>query len=111
MGPHQFTIIFQVMDIHPAYSFLLGRPWIHAVGALTSTLHKNLKFLFKDKFVIVYGEDYSIISELSSFRYVETEEEVVEVPFQGLYFKEVSSVFANESQSTTLVLSSTKSAK
>ncbi|XP_050920042.1 uncharacterized protein LOC127137643 [Lathyrus oleraceus] len=28
-----------VMDINPAYSCLLGRPWIHAAGAVASTLH------------------------------------------------------------------------
>ncbi|XP_050889272.1 uncharacterized protein LOC127094487 [Lathyrus oleraceus] len=39
VGPHQFTITFQVMDINPAYSCLLGRPWIHVVGEVTSTLH------------------------------------------------------------------------
>lgn len=38
-GPHIFPITFLVMDINPAYSFLLGRPWIHTAGAITSTLH------------------------------------------------------------------------
>ncbi|XP_050916713.1 uncharacterized protein LOC127131865 [Lathyrus oleraceus] len=35
MGLCSFHITFQVMDIHPAYSCLLGRPWIHEVGAVT----------------------------------------------------------------------------
>lgn len=74
------------MGIHHAYSCLLGRPWIHVVGVVTSTLHQKLKLLFEDKFVIVYGEDAFIISELSSFRYVEIKEGIVEVPFQGLDF-------------------------
>lgn len=39
IGPCLFQIIFQVMDIRPAYSCLLGRPWIHEAGAVTSTLH------------------------------------------------------------------------
>lgn len=63
--PHLFTINFHVMDINPAYSCLLGRPWIHAAGAVTSTLHQNLKFMFKDKLVIIYGEEDTIVSELS----------------------------------------------
>lgn len=45
IGPCLFQIIFQVMDIHPAYSFLLGRPWIHEAGTVTSTLHQKLKFM------------------------------------------------------------------
>lgn len=28
-SPHVFQIMFQVMDINPTYSYLLGRPWIH----------------------------------------------------------------------------------
>ena len=29
IGPSDFQINFQVMDIHPAYNCLLGRPWIY----------------------------------------------------------------------------------
>ncbi|KAI5437590.1 hypothetical protein KIW84_023633 [Lathyrus oleraceus] len=45
IGPETFDIIFYVMDIQPAYSCLLGRPWIHAVGAVSSTLHQKLKYV------------------------------------------------------------------
>lgn len=104
VGPHQFTITFQVMDINPAYSCLLRRPWIHATGTVTSSLHQKLKFLVEDKLVIVFGDEDSIISELSSFIYVDTKEGIAEVPLQGLDFEEVSTAFANPNQSTTLVL-------
>ncbi|XP_050909727.1 uncharacterized protein LOC127123560 [Lathyrus oleraceus] len=56
VGQHQFSITFQVMDINPTYSCLLGRPWIHAAGKVTSTLHQKLKYLIDDKLVIVCGE-------------------------------------------------------
>jgi len=39
IGPVTFEITFQVMDITPAYTCLLGRPWIHCAGAVPSTLH------------------------------------------------------------------------
>lgn len=39
IGPHAFEITFQVMDINLTYSCLLGRPWIHVVGTIISTLH------------------------------------------------------------------------
>ena len=39
IGPSDFQITFQVMDIHPVYSCLLGRPWIREAGDVTSTLH------------------------------------------------------------------------
>ena len=75
------------MDINPTYSCLLGRPWIHAAGAVTSTLHQRLKFLIDDKLVIVCGEEDLLISELSWFRYVETDEGVVEIPLHCLEFE------------------------
>lgn len=72
VGPHQFIITFQVMDINLAYSCLFGRPWIHDVGEVTPTLNHRLKFVIDDKLGIVCGEEDLLVSELSSFRYVET---------------------------------------
>ena len=56
IGPCLFQITFQVMDIHPAYSSLLGHPWIHEAREVTSTLHQKLKFVKNGKLVIVGGE-------------------------------------------------------
>ncbi|RDX93149.1 hypothetical protein CR513_24622, partial [Mucuna pruriens] len=39
IGPTTFEITFQVMDIRLAYNCLLGQPWIHAIGAVPSSLH------------------------------------------------------------------------
>ncbi|XP_050895914.1 uncharacterized protein LOC127102604 [Lathyrus oleraceus] len=50
------TITFKLIDIHPAYSCLLGLPWIHEDGAVTSTLHQKLKFVKNGKLVIMGGE-------------------------------------------------------
>ena len=35
---------------------LLGRPWIHAVGAVPSTLHQILKFICEDHEIVIHGE-------------------------------------------------------
>lgn len=67
IGPHVFQIIFQVMDTNLAYSCLLGRPWIHVVGAVTSTLHQKMKFVVKDKLIIISCEKDLLINHLSSF--------------------------------------------
>jgi hypothetical protein len=83
IGPHIFLITFFVMDIYPAYNCLLGRPWIHSAGAVTSTLHQKLKFLADDKLVVVEGEEDIVVSHLASFRYVEGEGEIREIPFQS----------------------------
>ena len=111
VGPHQFTITFQVMDINPTYSWLLGRHWIHVVGAVTSTLPQKLKFMFDDKLVIFGGEKDLLVSELSLFRYIETREGVAEIPLHCLEFEDVSSTTSNHDRSSTTILSSVKSAK
>jgi hypothetical protein len=76
IGPSDFQITFQVMDIHPSYSCLLGRPWIHEAGAVTSTLHQKLKFVKNKKLVVVGGERALLVSHLSSFSYIDTEVEI-----------------------------------
>ncbi|XP_070005898.1 uncharacterized protein [Nicotiana sylvestris] len=39
IGPVDFEVTLQVLDMDTSYNFLLGRPWIHAAGAVPSTLH------------------------------------------------------------------------
>ncbi|KAI5436301.1 hypothetical protein KIW84_022682 [Lathyrus oleraceus] len=67
------SVIVKAFD---AYSCLLGRPWIHEAGVVTSTLHQKLKFVKNGKLVIVSGERALLVSHLSSFSYVEAEDEV-----------------------------------
>ncbi|XP_070029801.1 uncharacterized protein [Nicotiana sylvestris] len=38
IGPIEFTMEFQVLDVAVSYNLLLGRPWIHAAKAVPSTL-------------------------------------------------------------------------
>ena len=76
IGPSDFQITFQVMDIHPAYNCLLGRPWIHEARVVTSILHQKLKFVKNGKLVIVGREKALLVSHLSSFSYVEAEDGV-----------------------------------
>ncbi|XP_058726220.1 uncharacterized protein LOC131597546 [Vicia villosa] len=90
VGPRIFTTTFYVMDIQPAYYCLLGRPWIHKAGAVTSTLHQKLKYPIDGKVVTVCGEEDYIVSHLSSFRYVEIEGEIHKTPFQA--FEAVNAV-------------------
>ena len=74
IGPHTFQITFQVMDVQAAYSCLLGRPWIHEAGAVTSTLHRKLKFITNGKLVTISGEQALLVSHLSSFSYISVDE-------------------------------------
>ena len=82
IGPRVFEVTFFIMDINPSYCCLLGRPWIHRVCAVTSTLHQKLKFLLNGKVVTICGEEDYIVSNLSSSRYVEVDGEINETPCQ-----------------------------
>lgn len=90
VGTHTSMATFQVMKINPGYNCLLGRPWIHSVGAVTSTLHQKLKFVVGDKLVIVSGEEDILICHLLSLRYIEADKETLETHFQDLEIGVVS---------------------
>ncbi|GAU43712.1 hypothetical protein TSUD_179950 [Trifolium subterraneum] len=68
---------------------LLGRPWIHEAGAVTSTLHQKLKFVREGKLVIVNGEEALLVSHLSAFSYIGADVEDG-TAFQGLSIEEGS---------------------
>ncbi|KAA0066955.1 ty3-gypsy retrotransposon protein [Cucumis melo var. makuwa] len=44
IGDLQASTIFYVIDLRTTYKMLLGRPWIHENGIVTSTLHQCFKF-------------------------------------------------------------------
>jgi hypothetical protein len=83
VGPCEFLITFQVMNIQASYSCLLGRPWIHEAGAVTSTLHQKLKFVREGKLVIVNGEEALLVSHLSAFSFISADG-LDGTSFQGL---------------------------
>jgi len=84
IGPCVFQVMFQVIDILPAYNCLLGRPWIHAVGVVPFTLHQILKFVIDDKLIIVSGEEDLLVYGSSSTLYIEVAEEALKTSFQAL---------------------------
>ncbi|GAU50475.1 hypothetical protein TSUD_409600 [Trifolium subterraneum] len=77
-------------DHYISYSCLLGRPWIHEAGAVTSTLHQKLKFVREGKLVFVNGEEALLVSHLSAFSYIGADVEDG-TAFQGLSIEERSS--------------------
>jgi len=80
--PQEFKVTFQVMDIPASDSCLLGRPWIHEAGSVTSTLHQKLKFVSHGKLVRVSGELVLLVSHLSTFLYI-SGSDVDEASVQG----------------------------
>ena len=70
------------MDIRPAYSCLLGCPWILGAGVVTSTLHQKLKYPVNEKVVTICDEEEYTVSHLNSFWYVEMDGEFILTPCQ-----------------------------
>ncbi|XP_010030851.2 uncharacterized protein LOC104420769 [Eucalyptus grandis] len=56
IGPITMTQKFQVLDIPSNFSLLLGRPWIHAVGIIPSSLHQMMKLPIDGKIVTIRRE-------------------------------------------------------
>ncbi|XP_070017090.1 uncharacterized protein [Nicotiana sylvestris] len=57
IGPVEFTMEFQVLDVAVSYNLLLGRPWIHAAKAVPSSLHQMVKFEWDRQEIVVHGDE------------------------------------------------------
>ena len=40
---------FIVVDAYSPYTTIMGRPWLHTMGAVPSTLHLKVKYPFGDR--------------------------------------------------------------
>ena len=67
--------------------------------------------MIDDKLVIVCGEKDLLVSELSLFRYIDTEDGIDEIPLHCLEFEDVRLTTSNHDQSSAKILSSVRSAK
>lgn len=38
-------------------NLLLCRPWIYKIRIVTSTIHRSMKFMYKDKQITIHAED------------------------------------------------------
>jgi len=81
IGACTFDVTFQVMDIEPAYTMLLGRPWIHSANAVPSTLHQRIKYIMGDRIITIRGEEAMLVTKPQSLPYVETTEKSLESSF------------------------------
>ncbi|KAI4313130.1 hypothetical protein L6164_026137 [Bauhinia variegata] len=84
ISPSKFNVVFQVMDIEPAYTMLLGRLWIHAAGAVSSTLHQKLKYINNGRVITMKGEEDLLMSKPNNLPYVEAADKALENSFQTL---------------------------
>ena len=46
---------FIVMDAYSSYTAIVARPWLHALGAVSSTLHQKVKYPSGDRIKELVG--------------------------------------------------------
>nr|CAN61210.1 hypothetical protein VITISV_014941 [Vitis vinifera] len=54
-SPATFSTLFQVLRIPTSFNLLLGRPWIHIVRVIPSSLHQKVKFIHDGQVIIVHS--------------------------------------------------------
>ena len=55
MEGKEVMVTFIVVASFSPYTAIFGRPWIHAMGAVSTTLHVKVKFRTKQGIAIVRG--------------------------------------------------------
>ena len=55
MEGNETMVIFIVVASFSPYTTILGRPWIHAIGAVPSSLHMKVKFRIEQGIAMVGG--------------------------------------------------------
>lgn len=83
IGPYVFHVLFQIMDIKPVYSMLLGRSWIHSVGAIPSLLHQKIKYMIDGKLITIHEEESLLVTKNPLVLYIDANEDTIETPFHA----------------------------
>ena len=55
-GSEMVEVDFIVVDGYSPYIVIIARPWLHTLGAVSSTLHQNVKFLSKGQIEEILGD-------------------------------------------------------
>ena len=54
-GPNVVKVDFIVVDVFSLYTAIMGRPWLHTLGAVSSTLHQKVKYLSRGQVLEIVG--------------------------------------------------------
>ncbi|XP_075663017.1 uncharacterized protein LOC142632516 [Castanea sativa] len=54
-GPETIDVDFIVVDAYSPYTAIVARPWLHALGAVFSTLHVKVKFPSREQIEEILG--------------------------------------------------------
>ena len=54
-GSDVVEVDFIVVDVFSPYTAIMGRPWLHTLGAVSSTLHQKVKYPSRDQVLEIVG--------------------------------------------------------
>ena len=54
-GADVVEVVFIVVDAFSPYTAIMGRPWLHSLGAVSSTLHQKVKYPFGGQVLEIVG--------------------------------------------------------
>ena len=55
IGTNVVEVDFIVVDVFSPYTVIMGIPWLHTLGAVSSTLHQNVKYPSGDQVLKIVG--------------------------------------------------------
>ena len=55
VGTDVVEVDFIVVDAFSPYTAIMGRPWLHTLGAVSSTLHQKVKYPSGDQVLEIVG--------------------------------------------------------
>ena len=55
-GSETVEIDFIVVDAYSPYTAIVARPWLHTLGAVSSTLHQKIKYPSRGKIEEILGD-------------------------------------------------------
>ena len=54
-GMNVVEVDFIVVDVFSPYTAIIGRPWLHTLGAVSSTLNQKVKYLSRGQVLEIVG--------------------------------------------------------
>ncbi|XP_065616495.1 uncharacterized protein LOC136061948 [Quercus suber] len=63
-GLEVVEVDFMVVDTYSPYTAIVGRPWLHTLGAVASSLHQKMKFLSGDRVLEIKGCQSTVGAQL-----------------------------------------------
>ena len=55
-GSETMEVDFIVVDVYSPYTAIVAKPWLHTLGAVSSTLHQKVKYPFEGQIKEILGD-------------------------------------------------------